>query len=243
MTNGIPTRPIAPKFTRLTGEALWSAVLGRYELEQHELLILREIVRCVDDLDRLAAITGRQGAITASGDIHPAVAEARQMRITLATLIGALRLPDENEEEPASVRRPRRYATVRSIDSPAPQTGSVRIEARNDDSPPRELRAALGDRAVTSGPQIPRDTARSAGPPAPPPVGRQFNPAPAARSSRLSPQLTVTELIAKVRGGDNSRPIQSTATPPAAPLINEQPAPSGGAYTIAPQTRHHHDGH
>lgn len=52
---------VRPKFTRLNGEALWSSVLNRYELEQHELLILREIVRCVDDLDRLAtSLAGRE---------------------------------------------------------------------------------------------------------------------------------------------------------------------------------------
>lgn len=185
---------LPPKFTRLAGEALWSAVLDRYQLEQHELLILREIVRCVDDLDRLANIAGRQGAITAGGGIHPAIAEARQMRITLATLIGALRLPEEDDREQVQLRRPRRYAAVRSIDSPAPPTQSVRAVVRNEGPPTSRGRlVALGDTPASPRGQNPRGSIGSAGTPASP-AGRKYNAAP-SRSS----QVTVPELLARMR--------------------------------------------
>ena len=52
-----PSRPpAAPKGARRNGRALWRDVLGKYELEQHELALLREAVRTVDDLDALAAV-------------------------------------------------------------------------------------------------------------------------------------------------------------------------------------------
>lgn len=153
MANGAVSAGPPPKFTRLSGEALWLAVLNRYELEQHELLILREIVRCVDDLDRLANVTGKQGAITAAGDIHPAVAEARQMRMTLATLISALRLPAENEDDQASMRRPQRRPAVRSVDPlPAIEESreAPRAVVRRIDRPAPQRSRPSGQRAVPS---------------------------------------------------------------------------------------------
>lgn len=185
MANNQSSPGVPPKFTRLTGEGLWTAVLNRYELEQHELLILREIVRCVDDLDRLANITGRQGAITASGGIHPAIAEARQMRITLATLIGALRLPDANEDErqddQVSIRRPRRRPAVRSVNPTEPPPARREV-VRSSEAPPR--------------PQAPQAVVRRIDPPAPT-TGRHFTNERIAASS----QISVHELLAKARQG------------------------------------------
>ena len=172
---------VPPKFTRLNGEALWSSVLNRYELEQHELLILREIVRCVDDLDRLANIVGRQGAISVSGGVHPALAEARQMRLTLATLIGALRLPDGNEDDLESVRRPRRRPAVRSIDPPQPQP---------------DRRAMVNGNQTSTQRQAPDAVVRRIDPPAP--QGRHFADEPPLPTNRIP----VTELLARVRATD-----------------------------------------
>lgn len=125
-------RPLPPKGTGLHGKDLWSAMLDRYEFERHELVLLREFVRCADDLDRLAGAIARHGVVTARGDLNPAVAEARQLRIALAALVGALRLPAENDNDgPTPVRQPQRYPTVRRIDTPAPRTtASVRANAR-----------------------------------------------------------------------------------------------------------------
>ncbi|MGD9618670.1 MAG: hypothetical protein AB7G47_01805 [Mycolicibacterium sp.] len=174
----VPPGP-PPKFTRLTGEALWREVLNRYELEQHELLLLREIVRCVDDLDRLANVAGRQGAISAGGDVHPAVSEARQMRMTLATLISALKLPTENEDDQAHLRRPQRYPVVRRVDPPPSQ---------------REPRAVAGRENAAKTPQGPRAV-----------VGRIDVPPPArqrrvtANRPAASNQISVAELMKRVQ--------------------------------------------
>ena len=112
--------PVPPKGTRLKGEALWSAVLSRYELEHHELVLLREIVRCVDDLDRLSDVVIKHGAITAGGNVHPALTEARQLRVALATLLAALNLPaDYADDDDASTVRPQLRPVVHRIGTPA----------------------------------------------------------------------------------------------------------------------------
>ena len=176
-------RPVPPKGTRLAGEALWAAVLDRYELEQHELLILREIVRCVDDLDRLANVAARQGAITANGVIDPAIAEARQMRITLATLIGALRLPAEDEQQgqdEVRLRRPQRRAVVRSVDPFPAQAGSLPPQ------PPLDRRVDVSTNAAPTRPPAARSVVRAIHPPAPLPGRRHISAERPARSSQIS---------------------------------------------------------
>ncbi len=94
-----PRIPPAPRGTRASGRALWTAVLGRFELEQHELALLGEAVRTVDLLDTLAAVVERDGAVLTGPDglprVHPAVVEARQGRLALTRVLAALRLPDE----------------------------------------------------------------------------------------------------------------------------------------------------
>ncbi len=47
--------PRPPAGTRSGGSRLWRAVLADYELDEHELAILREAVRCVDTCDELDA--------------------------------------------------------------------------------------------------------------------------------------------------------------------------------------------
>lgn len=103
--------PSPPTGTGAGGARLWRAVLDVFELDEWELALLREAVRTVDDLDGLARIVKREGRIlsTKAGPrSHPAMAEARQLRITLARLVGALRLPDETGDESAGRREQRR---------------------------------------------------------------------------------------------------------------------------------------
>ena len=50
------TKPKPPVASKAGGKALWAAVLDDYELEEHELALLRELVRTVDLLDDLAAV-------------------------------------------------------------------------------------------------------------------------------------------------------------------------------------------
>jgi hypothetical protein len=110
--------PGPPRGTRANGRKLWSDVLGRYELEQHELALLREMVRTVDLLDELAAIAAAEGLMTEGSwgpRPHPAVIEARQARIALARLTAALRLPAGDVNDQAAGRRPQRRVGVRGV--------------------------------------------------------------------------------------------------------------------------------
>lgn len=73
--------------------------------------LLREMIRTVDLLDELHAITARQGVMVSGprgSKPHPAVTETRQARIALARLTAALRLPAGDESDPAAGRRPQR---------------------------------------------------------------------------------------------------------------------------------------
>ncbi len=110
--------PNPPRGTGRAGAALWRAVTAEYELEQHELLLLREAVRTVDVLDDLAARVAKDGAVVGSsqGDrAHPALVEARQQRITLARLLAALRLPAGEQPEEGSGRRRGGQPGVRGV--------------------------------------------------------------------------------------------------------------------------------
>jgi hypothetical protein len=109
-------KPKPPAGTGKAGAKLWRAVLTEYDLEEHELLLLREATRTVDTLDLLEARVARDGPLLGSSQgerAHPALVEARQQRITLARLLAALRLPAGEEE--AGDRRPQRRGGVRGV--------------------------------------------------------------------------------------------------------------------------------
>lgn len=113
------TEPKPPRGTKAGGKRLWSSIVADYELEEHELALLREMVRTVDMLDDLAAIVAESGPVVtgAAGDkMHPALVEARQLRIALARLSAALRLPaGEEEDTQQGARRPQRRVGVRGV--------------------------------------------------------------------------------------------------------------------------------
>src|SRR5215204_5976092 len=111
------TIPKPPRGAQRAGKALWDAVVAVYELEEHELLLLREMVRTVDTLDALEARVAADGVLLDSSQgerAHPALVEARQQRIALARLQAALRLP-AGEEESGDQRRPQRRTGVRGV--------------------------------------------------------------------------------------------------------------------------------
>lgn len=112
------TAPDPPDGAKAGGSALWTDVLGKYELEEHELALLREAVRSVDLLDDLAAVVEAEGLMIAGphgSKVHPAMVEARQLRIALARVLAALRLPAGEEDDPAAGRRPQRRSGVRGV--------------------------------------------------------------------------------------------------------------------------------
>jgi hypothetical protein len=109
--------PTPPKGTRAGGARLWRDVLGKYELEEHELALLREAVRTVDQLDRLNALVERDGLIVEGphgSKANPAVTAANSLRICLARILAALRLPAGDQDDAAN-RRPQRRVGVRGV--------------------------------------------------------------------------------------------------------------------------------
>lgn len=110
--------PAPPRGTKVNGAELWRDVLGKYELEEHELALLREMVRTIDLLDELHAITSREGVMVSGphgSKPHPGVTEARQARIALARLTAALRLPAGDVHDQARGRRPQRRVGARGV--------------------------------------------------------------------------------------------------------------------------------
>jgi hypothetical protein len=88
----------APVGLAAAGRKLWTSVTGDYVLDEHESRLLLEACRTVDLLDGLEEAVRRDGPLLSSPQgqrAHPAAVEARQQRITLARLLAALRLPDE----------------------------------------------------------------------------------------------------------------------------------------------------
>jgi hypothetical protein len=115
-----PRIPPPPAGAKAAGRRLWRSILRDYELEEHEAALLRELVRTVDQLDDLAAIVEREGLVVdgpgLTKRVHPAAVEARQLRIALARLAAALRLPAGADTLPtAGARRPQRRVGVRGV--------------------------------------------------------------------------------------------------------------------------------
>jgi hypothetical protein len=89
--------------------ALWWSILAGegadhdgYELEAHELALLREAVRAQSRCDVLDAVIAAEGP-TSTGSkgqavVHPALIEARQTQLTLARLVAALRMPQGEDD-------------------------------------------------------------------------------------------------------------------------------------------------
>ncbi|MCZ7526566.1 MAG: terminase [Acidimicrobiia bacterium] len=106
--------PRPPKGTGPAGRKLWRSILARYEMDEHEMVLLRELVRVVDRLDELHALVARDGLMVDGPGgldrIHPAAVESRQLAITEARLIAAQDARVAPGTAPASGRGPRVYS-------------------------------------------------------------------------------------------------------------------------------------
>ena len=94
--------PRPPTGLQLSGRTLWRAVLRDFELDEHEVVVLREACRTADSLDALQALLDEEGAMSSTSHgprVHPALPELRQQRIALARLITALRIPAGVEDD------------------------------------------------------------------------------------------------------------------------------------------------
>lgn len=113
--------PRTPAGAGAAGRRLWRAVLAEYEFEEHELALLREAVRTVDQLDALAAVVEADGLMVDGPTgvrMNPAAVEARQLRIALARLLAALQLPAGEDDGDATSRRPQRRVGARGVYRP-----------------------------------------------------------------------------------------------------------------------------
>jgi hypothetical protein len=81
------------------GKALWRYIVDANEVPVHELGLLLEACRTSDDLDALAKVIRADGPML-DGKPHPALVEARQLRIVLSRLTASLRVPDEDDTRP-----------------------------------------------------------------------------------------------------------------------------------------------
>ncbi len=103
------TIPRPPQGAGPSGRRVWRAVLGEFELDEHERALVTALVRQVDRLDALEALITAEGlTVTGHGTVkmHPAVIEARQSAIAIARISAALRLPaGEQDEAPAAGQR------------------------------------------------------------------------------------------------------------------------------------------
>jgi hypothetical protein len=106
-----PGPPRPPRGLKTPGRRLWNDVQARYELETHEELLLLEMCRTADTLDRLARQIAADGP-----EAGWATVEARQQRIAFARLSAALRLPagDEGDQQ-AGARRTQRRSGARGV--------------------------------------------------------------------------------------------------------------------------------
>jgi hypothetical protein len=96
---------------------LWVDVLKNHDLDEHETALLREAVRTIDALDLLDAEVRRNGVMTTTGDgalrVHPALVEARQLKLALARLLAAMRIPEGDDDGPGT--RPQRRGASRGV--------------------------------------------------------------------------------------------------------------------------------
>ena len=108
---GPPAAPRPPRGLKTPGRKLWNDVQARYELEMHEELLLLEMCRTADTLDRLARLIAADGPAAGWATV-----EARQQRIAFARLSAAMRLPagDESDHQ-AGARRPQRRVGARGV--------------------------------------------------------------------------------------------------------------------------------
>lgn len=85
-----------PDGLAVAGTALWSAVTEVLDLDEHELILLRELARCADTLDELHAKVESDGLLVKSPQgvkTNPALVEERAQRIVFARLMTAMQLP------------------------------------------------------------------------------------------------------------------------------------------------------
>lgn len=105
------TTPEPPADLQRSGRKLWRSVLKGFDLDEHELTLLREACRTADLIDQLQGQLTADGIMSTSSQgvrVHPAAVELRQQRIAFARLLSALRVPSGEEGDGRLPVRPMR---------------------------------------------------------------------------------------------------------------------------------------
>jgi hypothetical protein len=97
----------APKQLGAHGKRLWTAVERDFELDEHELALLKQACLVCDLLETLQKAVDEEGPFI-DGRITDTVREMRQQRIVLARLLAALRVPSGVEGDLQAGARERR---------------------------------------------------------------------------------------------------------------------------------------
>ncbi len=95
-------RPPADLVRRGPGRAFWAEVVATHELELHEVRLLAEICRTLDELGALREAILADGVVVAGSKgqrrQHPALTELRGLRAELRHLLTALDLEVEDDD-------------------------------------------------------------------------------------------------------------------------------------------------
>lgn len=118
MTNKHSANGRVPAGLKTSGRRLWASVLAKFELDEHELLMLREACRTADLCDELERDLSEHGAVIDGPQgrkASPAAVELRQQRVVLARLLAALRMPQGAEGDQQASARPQRRTGMRGV--------------------------------------------------------------------------------------------------------------------------------
>lgn len=106
MTTSTST-PAAPGAVGEAGRRLWNSVVAGFDLDEHELCLLREAVHVADTCEQLQQLVD-EGGLLVDGRVNASLVELRQQRILLARLIVAIRVPLGAEDDQPGDRLQRR---------------------------------------------------------------------------------------------------------------------------------------
>lgn len=96
-------KQVAPAGLGCAGKALWTKLTAKYELMPHELAVLELAAKQLDDVAMLEGALKRDGLVVPGYNRQPrlngVVTELRQARLAVGKLLGAIALPDDDEDD------------------------------------------------------------------------------------------------------------------------------------------------
>ncbi|BBG04182.1 MULTISPECIES: hypothetical protein [Pseudonocardia] len=100
-------KPRTPSDLGAGGKKFFRDVVGTYDLDAHEVRVLTEAARTVDELDRVRKALEEAPSLVAKGSMgqaveHPLLGSLRNHRATLQKLLATLALPDSEGGAPQS---------------------------------------------------------------------------------------------------------------------------------------------